>query len=174
MIHSPRSTRMSAPEKMTAVTEFSDQSRAIEFSRVARRNNSLSSTGRLLVFVFIFVVSVGIAAAFAAFGAWLILPFAGLEMLVLYLAFRYIERHAADYERIEIDGDQVRIERLDGGSLSTAALSRYWARVAVSRDGSRLALRSHGREFEIGRALSDEQRRELAQALQRRLRRHDT
>jgi uncharacterized membrane protein len=61
---------MSAPEKMTAVTEFSDQSRAIEFRRVARRNHSLSSTGRLLVFVFIFVVSVGIAAAFAVFGAW--------------------------------------------------------------------------------------------------------
>jgi uncharacterized membrane protein len=174
VIHSPRSTRMSAPEKMTAVTEFSDQSRAIEFRRIARRNNSLSSTGRLLAFVFIFVVSVGIAAAFAVFGAWLILPFAGVEMLVLYLALRYFERHADDYERIEIDGDQVRLERLEGGSLSTAALSRYWARVAVSRDGSRLALRSHGREFEIGRNLSDEQRLELAQALQRRLRRDET
>lgn len=174
MIHSPRSTRMSVPEEMTAVTEFSDQSRAIEFRRIARRNNSLSSTGRLLVFVFIFVVSVGIAAAFAAFGAWLILPFAGIEMLVLYLAFRYVERHAADYDQIEIDGDQVRLERLEAGSLHTAALSRYWARVVVSRDGSRLALRSHGREFEIGRTLSDEQRLELAQALKRRLRRHDT
>jgi uncharacterized membrane protein len=159
---------------MTAVTEFSDQSRAIEFRRVARRNNSLSTTGRLLVFVFIFVVSVGIAAAFAAFGAWLILPFAGIEMLVLYLAFRYIERHAADYEQIEIEGDQVKIERLDGGRMRGAALSRYWARVVVSRDGSRLALRSHGREFEIGRTLSDAQRLELAQALERGLRRHDT
>ncbi len=170
MIHFPRSTRMSGPEEMSAVTEFSNQSRAIEFRRVARRNNSLSSTGRLLVFVFIFVVSVGIAAAFAVLGAWLILPFAGAEMLVLYLAFRYFERHADDYEQIEIDGDQVKIEWLDGGSLSTAMLSRYWARVAVSRDGSRLALRSHGREFEIGRNLSDEQRLELARALQRCLR----
>ena len=65
---------MSAPEKMTAVTECSDQAHATEFKRVARRNNSLSSTGRLLVFAFIFVVSVGIAAAFAAFGAWLKRP----------------------------------------------------------------------------------------------------
>jgi uncharacterized membrane protein len=165
---------MSAPEEMTAVTEFSDQSRAIEFRRVATRNNSLSSTGRLLVFAFLFVVSVGIAAAFAAFGAWLVLPFAGFEMLVLYLAFLYIERHAADYEQIEIDGDQVKLERLEAGSLSTAALSRYWVRVVVSRDGSRLALRSHGRELEIGRDLSDEQRLELAHALQRRLRRDET
>ena len=160
---------MSAPEKMTAVTECSDQSHATGFKRVARRNNSLSSTGRLLVFVFIFVVSVGIAAAFAYFGAWLILPFAGLEMLVLYLAFRYIERHAADYELIEIDGDRVTVERFEAGRTRSQAFNRYWARVVVSQDG-RLALRSHGREFEIGRALSDAQRLELAQALRRRLR----
>ena len=74
MIHSTRSTRMSAPEKMTAVTECSAQARATEFKLVARRNNSLSSTGRLLVFAFIFVVSVGIAAAFAYFSAWLNWP----------------------------------------------------------------------------------------------------
>jgi uncharacterized membrane protein len=126
---------MSAPEKMTAVTELSDQARATEFERVARRNNSLSSTGRLLVFAFIFVISVGIAAAFAYFGAWLILPFAGLEMLVLYLAFRHIERHAADYERIEIDGDRVKVEWLEAGRTHSRAFSRYWARVVVSQDG---------------------------------------
>ena len=154
---------------MTAVTDFSDQPRAIEFRRLARRNNSLSSTGRLLVFVFIFVVSVGIAAAFAIFGAWLILPFAGLEMLVLYLAFRYVERHAADYELIEIDGDQVSIERFEGGDTRRDALSRHWARVVVSGNGCRLALRSHGREVEIGRGMSNAQRLELAQALKRRL-----
>lgn len=155
---------------MAAVTEFSDQSRAIEFRQVARRNNSLSSTGRLLVFAFLFVVSVGIAAAFAHFGAWLVLPFAGLEMLVLYLAFRYIEHHAADYELIEIDGDRVKVERFEGGNRRTEAFSRYWAHVVVSQDGSRLALRSHGRELEIGHIMSDEQRLELGRALKRRLR----
>jgi len=161
---------MSAPNEMTAVTDFSDQPRAIGFRRLARRNNSLSSTGRLLVFAFIFAVSVGIAAAFAVFGAWLILPFAGLEMAVLYLAFRYVERHAADYELIEIDGDQVKVERREGSSTHRDAVSRHWARVVASRDGSRLALRSHGRELEIGRNMNVEQRQELAQALKRCLR----
>ena len=95
---------------MTAGMECSELPHAAEFSRVARRNNSLTSTGRLLVFAFIFVVSIGIACAFAYLGAWLILPFAGLEMLVLYWAFWYMERHAADYERIAIDGDRVEVE----------------------------------------------------------------
>jgi len=161
---------MSAPEEMTAATGFSDQPNAIEFRRIARRNNSLSTTGRLLVFAFLSAVSVGIAAAFAYFGAWLILPFAGLEMLVLYLAFSYLERHSGDYELIEIDGDRLRVERLDGGAASSEVFCCYWARVVVSPDGGRLTLRSHGRELEIGRALSDAQRLDLARALRHRLR----
>ena len=51
--------------------EPSEVARAPGFSLVARRNNSLTSSGRLLVFAFIFFVSVGIALAFAALGAWI-------------------------------------------------------------------------------------------------------
>ena len=77
-----------------------DTGRAAQFAFTACRNNSLSSSGRLLVFGFIFFVSVGIGMAFTlVFGAWPIMPFAGAEMVALYLAFRYIDRHAADYER---------------------------------------------------------------------------
>jgi len=143
---------------------------AAEFERVARRNNSLSSTGRLLVFAFLFVVSVGIACAFAALGAWLILPFTGLEMLVLYWAFRTIDRHAADCERIAIAGDKVTVELYEAGRAQSHEFNRCWAQLAVSPDGGRLALRSHGREVEIGRHLSDEQRLALARELGRQLR----
>jgi hypothetical protein len=60
---------VSAPEEMTAATDCIDRSHATEFKRVARRNHSPSSTGRLQVFAFVFVVSAGIAAALAHFGA---------------------------------------------------------------------------------------------------------
>lgn len=142
---------------------------AAEFSLVARRNNSLTSTGRFLVFVAILAVSIGIAVAFAVFGAWLILPFAGLEMLLLLLAFRHVDRHAADYERIAIGGDRVKVEFFEAGRVRSCEFNRYWAQVAASGDGRRLVLRSHGREVECGRLLTDEQRlsvaRELAQEL---------
>lgn len=144
-------------------------SQAAEFSLVARRNNSLSASGRCLVFAFVFAVSIGIAVAFAMLGAWLILPFAGLEMLVLYLAFREIGRHAGDYERIAIGRDRVRVESCETGQLCNEELSRYWARVVASRDGRYVVLRSHGRELVIGRHRSDEQRLELARALAREL-----
>lgn len=154
---------------MTASTECSELVRAPGFSTIARRNNSLDSTERFLVFAFLFVVSVGIACAFAALGAWLILPFAGLEMLVLYAAFRYVDRHAADYERVAIEGDRVEVERHVAGRTQRYEFNRCWARVVASGDGGRLALRSHGRELEIGHYMNEAQRLDLARALKSRL-----
>jgi uncharacterized membrane protein len=141
------------------------------FVITARRNNSLSSSGRLRVFGFILAVSLGIASAFAlVFGAWLILPFAGLEMLGLYLAFHYVERHAADYERVAIEGDKLNVEVLDGGRVSRVEFNRYWAQVLCAGDGSRLVLRSHGRELDIGRHMNEEQRLAMGRELDRTLR----
>ena len=77
---------------MTAGTDCSDQSHATEFKRVARRNNSLSSTGTASRLRFHLRRFGRHRRRVRDFGAWLILPFAGLEMLVLYLAFRYIDR----------------------------------------------------------------------------------
>ena len=154
---------------MTAGLQFSELTNAAGFSRVARRNNSLSSIGRLFVFAFIFAVSIGIAAGFALLGAWLILPFAGLEMLVLWLAFRYIDRRAGDFERIAIAGDRVEIEVCEAGRRTRYELNRCWAQL-VGGDGERLALRSHGREIEIGRYLNDEQRYALGREIGRHLR----
>ena len=143
-----------------------------EYDYTARRNNSLSSSGRLLVFGFILTVSLGIAVAFAlVFGAWPIITFAGIEMAVLYVAFRYIERHAADYERITIRGDRVSVEVREGGELTRFELNRCWAQVVCEREGTRLALRSHGREFAVGRHLCDEQRLGMGRELARELRR---
>lgn len=144
---------------------------AARYALTARRNNSLSTAGRLLAFGFILAVSLGVALAFGVvFGAWLILPFAGLEMLVLYLAFRYVERHAEDYEHVTIEGDRVHVEVLDGGHRRQFEFNRCWAQVVCAGDGSRLALRSHGRDLEIGRHLNQEQRLAVARELKLTLR----
>jgi len=141
------------------------------FVLTARRNNSLSSSGRLLVFGFILAVSLGIALAFAwVLGAWLILPFTGVEMLVLYLAFRHVELHSGDYERVAIEGDKLNVEVLDGGRMSRRELNRGWAQVVCAADGRDLALRSHGSEFRIGRHITEEQRLAMARNLRRVLR----
>src|SRR5690349_22923650 len=108
---------------------------AADYVYTARRNNSLSSSGRRLVFAFILTVSFGIAAAFSVgCGAWPILPFCGIEMVVLYVAFRYVDRHSADYERITIRGDSVAVEVREGARLAHFELNRYWAQVVCEQE----------------------------------------
>jgi len=74
---------------------------AAELTLVARRNNSLSSGGRFLVLGSLAAVVLAISLGFALSGAWLILPFAGLELLVVGLAFRCMEQHAAVARRLK-------------------------------------------------------------------------
>ena len=96
-------------------------------------------------------------------------PFAGIEMVVLFFALYYIDRHAADYERITIWGDRVTVEVREGSEVSRAELNRYWAQVVC--EGPRLALRSHGREIEVGRHVCEGERRQMARDLALGLRR---
>jgi uncharacterized membrane protein len=144
---------------------------AAQYVYTARRNNSLSTSGRQLVFSFILAVSLGIGVGFfLLFGAWPILPFAGLEMAVLYWAFRYMDRHAADFERITISGGSVEIEVQEGPQVTRCELNRHWAKLVCDAGRGRLALRVHGREIEVGRHLCEDRRQEMARELARELR----
>jgi uncharacterized membrane protein len=140
---------------------------------VARRNNSLSSTGRACVFAATVVVSLAVSLPLALLGAWPVLPFAGAEIVLLYLAFRAVERHAADSESISIVGDKLVFERRVTGRVSRHEFNPYWAQVALQRsprDGRDVvAVRSHGRQVEFGRHLTEEQCRAAARALRQHL-----
>jgi len=139
------------------------------YSFTACRNNSLSSSERVLAYGFIALVSLAIAVAFACLGAWLVLPFAGVEVALLAVAYQWVERHARDYERLTLEGDRLLIEIGETRQVRRYELNRWWAQVICERNGSRLALRSHGREIEFGRYLTDEQRRSFAGELRRQL-----
>lgn len=148
-----------------------DAGQCAEYMLVAHRNDSLSRSDRQRVFCFIFGASILIALAFTAIGAWPVLPFAGLEMAVLYAAFHYVDRHAADYECLQIDGDRVRIEIRDGSDVREVELNRHWAHVVMGEVAGRrrLALRSHGREVEFGRHLTNDERERVGRELARQL-----
>jgi len=143
------------------------------FRLVARRNDSLGVKGRRRFFASIAVVSFGIALAWSARGAWMVLPFALVEMTVLYGALLLLERHAADFESIIIEGDRLVVERRERGAVSRHEFNTYWARLVVTRGPAvgqmRLALRSHGREISVGSLLTNDQRASLAGELQKRL-----
>lgn len=153
--------------------ECTDVRESGEFLLIARRNNSLSATGRALVLGSLVFISLAISLAFAFFGAWLVLPFAGVELAVLCIAFRHVQRHAADFESLAIKGDRVLVERWDRGRMSRYELNRYWAQVVLENGTvpgrSLLALRSHGRQVEFGQHLTEEQRQAVARTLKQQL-----
>lgn len=138
---------------------------APHFSRTLKRNCSMSPAGLAKVFAALSLLVLAIGAGFAAAGAWLVLPFAGLEVLLIGAAFLLYARHAADYERIELESGRIRVEVADGGRLT-----RYEMRGArVSMRDGRLVLRGAREELEIGRYLGDEARAELAAELEKTL-----
>lgn len=144
------------------------------FHVFSSRNDSLSPKGRRIFFVSMLAVSLTVATAWALQGAWYVLPFALIEMVVLSGALVIVERHADDCESISIDGDRVLVERRERGRVSRHCFDRHWVHVVVRESGKYgeygLAMRSHGREVCFGAFLSDEQRRHLVAELRKRLR----
>jgi uncharacterized membrane protein len=142
------------------------------FTLLSRRSNSLSAAGRLLVFGSLAVVTLAISLAFAVHGAWLVVPFAGLECLGLYLAYRWLKRHESDYECITVDAERVIVDSSEGGTITRREFSRAWVQVVVNdgNDGhASICLRSHGRSVEIGKWLTDHARIEVARQLKQRI-----
>jgi uncharacterized membrane protein len=144
---------------------------AAGFRVMLRRNCSMSPRALLFAFALLAALSLGIASAFAALGAWLILPFAGLEVLLLGAAFWITARHATDYERIELELERGRVvvEVGEAQRLRRYEMDARLARVAMDNGCLRLSVRQES--LELGRHLDAAARVELAAELGRRLQR---
>lgn len=144
-----------------------------EFCAVSRRNDSLGTRARWTLFAGLCAVSMGMAVAFAAFGAWPVLPYSAIEMSVLCWAFSRIERHANDWERVTVRGDRIVVERIRGGSRTRREFNRFWTRLEVETDAcnrvARLVLRHRGESLPIGEELPAHERAAIARDLRRAL-----
>jgi len=80
-------------------------------------------------------------------------------------------RHAGDYEKFVEEQGALKVEIRDAGRTSVYEFNPHWARLVLRRHGREplLALRSHGRELEIGRHLPEAGRLEFATLLGQRL-----
>ena len=76
-----------------------------------RPNRSLSVRQAIQVYAVIAVTCLGIAVFYALHGYWPVLPFAGLEVLVLGVAFYLTLRRSAMREVISIDSEIVKVEK---------------------------------------------------------------
>lgn len=133
---------------------------------------SLSREEALLCFGSLCLVSFGVAALVAAQGFWPVLPFAGLEMLLLGWALRASMNRRHQHETITVSDHHVAIEACNRGRRARVVFLRHWARVTLRRGlsplhPSRLAIESQGRRCEIGSFLTEQERQALARRLMR-------
>lgn len=134
-------------------------------------NCSLSAQAKIKVVLLLTVIPCCIAIGFSLLGAWLVVPFVGLEIFALALAFYYVNSHESDYESISIDGNNLVVERCIGQHLSKHVINPYWAKVVRHERPNgelRVRLLLHGKEIEVGRYLAREQRESLAEQLEKR------
>ena len=141
------------------------------FVHLSRPNRSLGVAGRRWVLGAIAATTFGVAAGATALGAWPVMPFAGLEIALLAFAFRVLGWHDADFERLEIGEHEVRVEVRDARRFTRFVGHRPWVRVELGGGAGRCTLRLAyaGRTVPLGRMLSDEGRRRLAEAIRGRL-----
>jgi uncharacterized membrane protein len=144
------------------------------FSLTTRRNCSMPPQALVWLLVFTACLSFAIGIGFALFGAWPVLPFIGLEVAALAIAFYVNARHAADYERIVVRDGLMLVEVHEAGRSHVHRFHPGWVHLHTleAGEGVRLGVRSHGKELEIGRHLDASGRSLLAVELAGRLKRY--
>lgn len=139
-----------------------------------RPNRSLSWREAKIVYGGIGLVCLSIALGCASLGYWPVLPFAGLELFALGSAYYLVALDGQRREVVRVDEHTVAVEKGRRRFEQSWRFTRAWTSVIVSRPSiswypTRLLLRSHGKEIELGGFLDEGERRALATELRRAL-----
>lgn len=143
------------------------------FRAILHPHRSLPPKGFLILMVAIGSVSFVSGMVFLMMGAWPVMGFFGLDVLLVYIAFKLNYRAARAYELVELTPSTLILRQVSAsGKAESFEFNPYWVRVLFTErhdGGNHLKLASHGRELEFGRLLNDDERRDFAQALSRAL-----
>ncbi|MCO5397119.1 DUF2244 domain-containing protein [Ralstonia soli] len=133
-----------------------------------KRNCSLSPRQVGWFYLSIVILSFVIASFFAWQGAWMVLPFSGLEVAILGWALLYYARHASDYEHVWLDEDALVVEQAFASRRVRQVFNARWVRVELEDPlREQVALCSSGRVVRVGRFLDPAGRRRFADELSR-------
>jgi uncharacterized membrane protein len=133
-------------------------------------HRSLSRAGFVLVMVVLGTISFAAGMVFLLIGAWPVFGFFGLDVLLVYWAFRANYRAAAAYEEVVVTPSELRVRKVSHrGQVSEWALNPLWARLEYESDEEfglqRLYLVSRGRKLPIASFLPPQEKESFAAAL---------
>jgi uncharacterized membrane protein len=137
---------------------------------VLHPHRSLSPRGFLILMSAIGLVSFVMGIAFWLIGAWPVMGFFGLDVALIYLAFKLNYRAGRLYETVVLSPERLQLTRFHpAGNKEIFEFNPYWTRVhlTVDRPDGRTSLRlaAQGREILFAQFLNDDERKEFAEAL---------
>jgi uncharacterized membrane protein len=140
------------------------------FSARVTPHRSLNRTGFLVLMTFIGIVSFVAGVAFCLMGAWPVFGFFGLDVVVIYWAFRTNFRSADATEDIVMTPSEIRVRRVNHrGHVMEWTLNPLWVQLEQTGDPEfgieRLYLVSRGRRVPVGYFLGPEEKASFYKAL---------
>lgn len=140
------------------------------FSAILTPHRSLGGAGFLAVMLTVGGVSFVGGLAFLMIGAWPVVGFFCLDVILVYWAFRANYRAAAAYEEVSVTASELRVRKVSHrGKVAEWTLNPLWVRFereAHEEFGiEKLFLVTRGRRLAIGGFLSPEEKESFAKAL---------
>jgi uncharacterized membrane protein len=141
------------------------------FRAVLTPHRSLPAEGFIILMAVLIALNLTAGVTFFLLGAWPVVGFMGLDVVLVWVAFRLNYASARRQERIEITAHELILEReIDGQPAARQHFTRGWVQVELEEDREReliggLFLRSRGVRTEIGRFLSPQERKSFAATL---------
>ena len=150
-----------------------DPKDAAQFSAVLTPHRSLGPKGFIVLMSAICAVSFGTGLLFFLLGAWPVVGFMGLDVLLIYIAFKLNFRALRIYETVDLTKDALTITRVaPSGRAQSWSFNPYWVTLSLRERAGRtseLSLASHGKRLVFGSFLTDPEREDFAAALKRAL-----
>jgi uncharacterized membrane protein len=144
------------------------------FAAVLTPNEPLTPSGFAVVMGLLVGVSFIAGAVFMAVGAWPVTGFLGLDILLVWFAFRASFASSRRREEVAVTASEFVLRRiLPGRAPEVVRLPRFGSRIELENEeaevAGRLYLRRGRERVEFGSFLSEPDRRSLATALARAL-----
>src|SRR5277367_3617250 len=135
-------------------TADSPAPRRVFFERVLMPYRSLPPRGFNILMLALAGISIGVGTLFVSLGAWPVCGFFGLDVLLVYVAFRLSYRSARQRETLRLADEEFTVERIGiRGDRRLWRFQPFWLRVVYEEhpdQSNRLSLTSHGRSLAIG------------------------
>src|SRR2546423_15458619 len=140
------------------------------FSALLTPHRSLSSAGFFIVMGLIAGISFVGGVVFLIAGAWPVIGFLGLDVALVYWAFRANYLAAAAYEEVTVTPSELRVKKVSArGKVAEWSLNPVWVRLERETHEEygllRLSLVSRGRSLTVAHFLGPAEKESFAKAL---------